>query len=121
MPLYCCGLLAFFLNEWRTALYCRSVQWLWLQHAGPGIGQTGADLPCWPMRLHARMAQGSLPWLCAVHVAGVDELVQLADKFVSDIKEGKHDQEGWSNSMYGEHCSFSRNLAKALQLQQKLS
>ncbi len=40
--------------------------------------------------------------MCAV-AAGVDELVQLGEKFVSDIRAGRHAQEGWSNSMYGEH------------------
>lgn len=35
--------------------------------------------------------------------AGVDELVQLSEKFVSDVRAGRHAQEGWSNSMYGEH------------------
>jgi hypothetical protein len=35
--------------------------------------------------------------------AGVNELVQLSGKFVSDVRAGRHAQEGWSNSMYGEH------------------
>jgi hypothetical protein len=34
---------------------------------------------------------------------GVDELVQLGDKFVENIRAGRHQQEGWPNSMYGEH------------------
>jgi hypothetical protein len=36
--------------------------------------------------------------------AGVDALVQLSEKFVSDIRAGRHAQEGWSNSMYGEYA-----------------
>lgn len=35
--------------------------------------------------------------------AGVEELVQLSEKFVSDVRVGRHAQEGWPNSMYGEH------------------
>jgi len=33
---------------------------------------------------------------------GPDELVRLGEKFVSDVRAGRHAQEGWSNSMYGE-------------------
>eukprot|EP00879_Flechtneria_rotunda_P027963 GHRR01030032.1.p1 GENE.GHRR01030032.1~~GHRR01030032.1.p1 ORF type:complete len:249 (+),score=62.14 GHRR01030032.1:128-874(+) len=33
---------------------------------------------------------------------GVDDLVQLGNKFVDDIRRGTHTAEGWPNSMYGE-------------------
>jgi hypothetical protein len=45
---------------------------------------------------------------CCCCVAGVDELVQLGDKFVTDIREGRHEQEGWNNSMYGEHTAVQQ-------------
>lgn len=47
-----------------------------------------------------RQAVCVLEWL--LPAAGVDELVQLGEKFVEDIRAGRHQQEGWSNSMYGE-------------------
>lgn len=45
--------------------------------------------------------------LSVIHVlgvgaAGVEDLVQLSENFVADIRAGRHTQEGWSNSMYGE-------------------
>jgi predicted 3-demethylubiquinone-9 3-methyltransferase (glyoxalase superfamily) len=30
-----------------------------------------------------------------------EELDKLADKFVSDVAQGKHKEEGWPNSTYG--------------------
>jgi hypothetical protein len=40
--------------------------------------------------------------LLVLLLPGVDELVQLGNKFVEDIRAGRHQQEGWPNSMYGE-------------------
>ncbi|WIA39342.1 hypothetical protein OEZ86_005454 [Tetradesmus obliquus] len=50
--------------------------------------------------------------------SGVDELVQLGDKFVEDIRAGRHTQEGWPSSMYGIskalESSYTRVLAEQL-------
>jgi hypothetical protein len=59
--------------------------------------------PCRPASL-LRTAASLL--LLLLLLPGVDELVQLGNKFVEDIRAGRHQQEGWPNSMYGEHTAW---------------
>lgn len=70
-------------------------------HCTPSGGLFSPLLKCTSCVLRLHSCNTVMCVLMSV-AAGVDDLVQLGDKFVSDIRAGRHAQEGWSNSMYGE-------------------